>query len=194
MSRAIRSISGARTLAKQDFPRLGDFWGKGKTMVNHPNRKIDPEFTAKFLQIAELIKAEAGVTIHRIRKSLYGLAHHDGSVDAPEGRTRKQLYILAHECAHIALKHTGSKLKKHVRELQAEQWAHAALRRHGVPVPKAMTKRARGYVARKIRQAGPYARIELAARRFASPGYVLPKLSKFAKAAIAMSKAAIADR
>ena len=107
----------------------------------------------RYLAIAEAIKAEAGVEKHDIRKGLTGRAWaREKRISAPEGRTRKQLYILAHECAHIALNHTKSK-PRHVEEMEAEKWAHDALRRHGVPVPRSMTTRAKEYVGRKIDQA-----------------------------------------
>ncbi len=109
----------------------------------------------RFLQIARALKAEAGVTRHDVCKELRGLAYCDiGVILAPEGRTRKQLYILAHECAHIALKHGEQRGRTrkpgHVEELEAEQWAHEALRRYGVPVPRAMSRRARNYVGHWI--------------------------------------------
>jgi hypothetical protein len=112
------------------------------------------EATARFLAIAEAIKTEAGVTHHRvITNGLHGWAFSEhGIIHAPEGRTRKQLYILAHECGHIAHNHNRKK-PRHVEELEAEQWAHGALRRHGIAVPRSMTKRAKAYVARKIDQA-----------------------------------------
>jgi hypothetical protein len=125
--------------------------------------------TARFLGVAEKLKAEAGVKHHEIRKSLSGRAWaKSGVIHAPEGRTRKQLYILAHECGHVALKH-GKGKPKHVKELEAEQWAHAALRRHGIPVPRSMTTRAKEYVAWKIQQATRRGakHIDPAAKRYA---------------------------
>jgi hypothetical protein len=66
--------------------------------------------------------------------------------------TRKSLYIWLHECAH-AVKHYGSRKARHVEEYEAEQWAHAKMRAHGVPVPRAMTQRAKRDVAHTIREA-----------------------------------------
>jgi hypothetical protein len=145
--------------------------------VQAAKARINLPHADRFLEIAEAIKAEAGVTDHRIRASLSGVAwpqwdgdiRFDNHIAAPEGRTRKQLHILAHECGHIALKHHPKcGLKKHVIELQACQWAAEALRRHGVPVPRDMVKNDKRYVKRKIRQAGPKAKIVEAAAHFAN--------------------------
>lgn len=108
---------------------------------------------ARYLAVAARLKVEAGVTQHLFSSSLSGRAFASGKIIAPEGRTRKQLYVLAHECAHLALKHFARKQPRHVEEFQAEKWAHDALRRHGIPVPRTMTRRAKQYVARKIGQA-----------------------------------------
>jgi hypothetical protein len=129
----------------------------------------------RFLAVAEAIKQEAGVVHHRVVNGLHGCAFSDrGIIHAPEGRTRKQLYILAHECGHVAHNHQwlegrGSK-PRHVEEHEAELWAHAALRRHGIAVPRSMTRRAKNYVARKIDQAKRRGakRINAAAKRYAS--------------------------
>src|SRR5262249_56892835 len=56
-----------------------------------------------------------------------------GIIYAPAGRTVRQLYTLAHECAHVALRHDHRKPKWR-REYEAEIWAHEALRRHGITV------------------------------------------------------------
>ena len=113
------------------------------------------EAAERYLEIATALKVEAGVKRHDVCKELRGLAYFDsGVILAPEGRTRKQLYILAHECAHVALKHGQRRWRKnkpgHVMELEAEQWAHEALRRHGVPVPRDMSRGARNYVGHWI--------------------------------------------
>jgi hypothetical protein len=112
--------------------------------------------TARYLAIASAIKAEAGVKGHYVRSGLSGVANlSNGWIAAPEGRTRKQLYVLAHECGHIAL-HAYGRYKgrpAYVTEFEAEMWAHDALRRHGVAVPRAMTASARLYIGRKIAQA-----------------------------------------
>jgi hypothetical protein len=103
------------------------------------------------------------------RKALSGVHWPERKhIEAPKPVTRKSLYIWLHECAHGHLGHNRSgKKPSHVIEYEAEQWAHEKMREHGIPVPRAMTKRAKQYVARKIKQAGPRAKIDPAARRFA---------------------------
>jgi len=101
------------------------------------------------LAVAEAIKAEAGVIHHRIldptRKDgyvIFGLGFPQRKIiHAPEGRTPEELYLLAHECAHVALRHDHQK-PRHVREYEAEMWAHAALPRHGVAIPEDSTAEA----------------------------------------------------
>ena len=112
-----------------------------------------------------------GYTIE-YRKSLSG-KHYGTSkrICAPKPVTRKSLYIFLHECAHAHLGHAhNGRTPRHVEEMQAEQWAHAKMRENGVAVPKVMTKRAKDYVARKIRQAlrRGAKTIDPAAKRYAS--------------------------
>jgi hypothetical protein len=88
------------------------------------------------------------------RKSLSGCCNHTTrTIAAPRPRTRKALYIFLHECAHAELHPPPKKLPRHVEEMEAEKWAHAKMRQHGISVPRAMTVRAKRYVARKIKQA-----------------------------------------
>jgi hypothetical protein len=118
------------------------------------------------------------------RKSLSGKHYgHSKRISAPRPVTRKALYIFLHECAHAHLGHSHNGRKpRHVEEMEAEQWAHAKMREHGVAVPRAMTKRAKDYVARKIRQAEKAGakHIDPDARRFAShKAAVLAVLNRF---------------
>jgi hypothetical protein len=106
------------------------------------------------------------------RKSLSGRCHHDEKrLAAPRPVTRKSLYIFLHECAHSHLHDhaVGRRKPSHVKEHEAERWAHARMREHGIAVPRAMTQRAKAYVARKIRQARARGAktIDAAAARFA---------------------------
>lgn len=93
---------------------------------------------------------------YKFRKSLTGMCWAD-RLEGPKPVTRKSLYIWLHECAHGHLHYKdGAKIKgksRHVEEMEAEQWAHAKMRFHKIPVPKAMTERSIAYVARKIDQA-----------------------------------------
>ncbi len=70
----------------------------------------------------------------------------------PRPTTRRRLYVLAHECGHVALKHLR-KEPRHRQEYEAERWAHAALRRNGVAVPRVEMTEARVHVAQEIRRA-----------------------------------------
>ena len=116
-------------------------------------QKAKAEATARFLEVAAAIKRDAGVDTHEVRSSLSGKAwSEERRIQAPEGKTRNQLYILAHECGHVALGHCNKK-PRHRQEFEAERYAHEALRKHGVPVPRKMTERAKRYVRRKLRQA-----------------------------------------
>jgi hypothetical protein len=94
-------------------------------------------------EIDEAIKAESGVVQHHIlvepvRADGFCFSGWSlpkgGIIHAPAGRTDRELYTLAHECAHVALRHDHRKPRWR-REYEAELWAHAALERHGVAVP-----------------------------------------------------------
>ena len=89
--------------------------------------------------------------------------HHEGGLDGkaylqearirvPQPTTVRRLYVFAHECAHIALKHKKHQ-PKYRKEFQAEQWAHQAFERHGLTVPDKSTESSKQYVAYKIHQA-----------------------------------------
>lgn len=112
------------------------------------------------------------------RKSLSG--RHYGVrklIKAPKPVTADALYIFLHECAHAYL-HTGSgkNTRPHVREFEAEMWAHAKMEENGIPVPEKMTTGAKRYVARKIVQAERRGgkRLDVAAIAFA--GEHLPQM------------------
>ena len=109
--------------------------------------------------VAESLVAESGVTsVVHDQKSLKGYAYvqagekPSGVIHVPLPTTRRRLYVFAHECGHVALGHDGS-VPYHRQEFEAERWAHAALRRHGIAVPKKEHLKAKEYVARKIHQA-----------------------------------------
>jgi hypothetical protein len=73
-------------------------------------------------------------------------------IQAPRPVTRRSLYIFLHECAHAHLHEWASTKPTHLKEMEAEQWAHAKMREHGVPVPRSMTESGKQYVARKIQE------------------------------------------
>jgi hypothetical protein len=77
-----------------------------------------------------------------------------GAIFAPAETTRRQLYVLAHECGHIAL-HSALKSRRkprHVEEHEAESYAHRALAAHGFEVPDVSTFGARCYVGECIEE------------------------------------------
>lgn len=106
-----------------------------------------------------LANTPVNVRVIELRKDLSGRAfcvpgYPDfGKLCAPRPVTRKSLYIFLHECAHFALHADGNRRKTYLKELQAEQWAHARMREAGIPVPRIMTARGKNYVCRKMIQA-----------------------------------------
>ncbi len=78
-----------------------------------------------------------------------------GLLRCPLPSTRRRLYILAHECGHVACGHLGARSgqPRHREEYEAERYAHAAMRRHGICISRKSTENAKKYVARKIEQA-----------------------------------------
>src|SRR5262245_5726684 len=106
---------------------------------------------AKRLAIADAMKREAGVTEHTVHKEDFGGVAYigEGRIYSPEGRKIVQLYTLAHECGHIFLHNSGSGywLPGHIKEFEAESYAHQAFREHGMTVPRKLSKWGRNYVA-----------------------------------------------
>ncbi|KAB2784130.1 hypothetical protein F9K97_18815 [Brucella anthropi] len=124
----------------------------------------------RFYQIGMSYVPE-GYTV-KFRKRLTGVAYGGKirRIEAPRPVTRKSLYVFLHECAHAHLHFDGPKLPVHVKELQAEKWAHSKMREHSIPVPRSMTESAKAYVARKIDRAEKRGAksIDREAQRFAS--------------------------
>lgn len=107
-----------------------------------------------------LANTPASVQVVHIRKVLSGRAYSDTKIAAPKPVTRRALHIFLHECAHIVLGHIGTQIiprhsrkPRHVEEFEAEQWAFDRMREAGISVPRKSLKRAKSYVAFKIRQA-----------------------------------------
>jgi hypothetical protein len=97
------------------------------------------------------MKREAGVTEHTVHKEDFGgLAYiGTGKIWSPEGRKIVQLYTLAHECGHIFLHNSGPgyAFPGHVKEFEAESYAHQAFREHVMTVPRKLSTWGRQYVA-----------------------------------------------
>src|ERR1044072_5548650 len=77
----------------------------------------------RYLAIAARMKAAAGITTHMEHKKISGRAWlRTGCILAPAGITRRQLYMLAHECGHIVMHSTRAMQKKpnHVIKHEAE--------------------------------------------------------------------------
>jgi len=129
---------------------------------------------------AALANTPASVRVVRIRKTLSGRAYSSAEIAAPRPVTRRALHIFLHECAHIALGHIKADKAaqfaptlphggpgpaqatseprirhkpRHVEEYEAEQWAFDRMRESGIPIPRKSLRRAKSYVAYKIRQA-----------------------------------------
>jgi hypothetical protein len=115
--------------------------------------EADADTVARYLAIADAIRAECGVREHRIHRSLSGLAWlASGVIEAPEGRTPQELYVLAHEAAHIRLHGFGRGRDKptYLKELEAELEAHRLLSRYGVTVPAEETAHSVEQIRRHI--------------------------------------------
>jgi hypothetical protein len=106
------------------------------------------------LNIAAAIKKAARVK-HHIIESTFPHYQGNGIIQAPAGNNAEELYILAHECGHAAHRHSRRTLRtlrwKH--EYEAEIWAHDILRRYGVVVTKAQTRRAEANVRDELNAA-----------------------------------------
>jgi hypothetical protein len=72
------------------------------------------EVSKRLHEIAKVIKAEAGVVRHQVLDKPFSAGGFRwsgwsfpkrGVIHAPAGRTDRELYTLAHECAHVALRH-----------------------------------------------------------------------------------------
>lgn len=116
---------------------------------------------AKRLAIADAMKREAGVTGHEVHAEDFGgLAYlGTGRISSPEGRKIIQLWTVAHECGHIFLHNSapGYSLPSHVKEMEAESYAHQCFREHGMTLPRRHSKWGRDYVGswiKKDRDAG----------------------------------------
>jgi hypothetical protein len=75
----------------------------------------------RYIQVAATLKTEAGITQHTAHKKMTGQASLViGAIFAPAGTTRRQLYVLAHECGHIAL-HSRLKSRRKPRHVEEHE-------------------------------------------------------------------------
>ena len=129
---------------------------------------------------AALANTPASVRVICIRRALSGRAYSPEEIAVPRPVTRRALHVFLHECAHVALGHVGAnkaaqfgptlphvgpeparaapgarpgRKPRHVEEYEAERWAFDRMREAGIPVPRKSLRRAKSYVAYKIRQA-----------------------------------------
>jgi hypothetical protein len=73
-------------------------------------------------------------------------------IETADPITVDRLYVVAHECGHIALQHGPRNLWGHRNEFEAEQFAILVLRHFDVPVPYDMVEDGQHYVAWHIEQ------------------------------------------
>jgi hypothetical protein len=91
-----------------------------------------------------------GFTIH-YRKSLSGsVCWSNKTCDIPEIKTRKSLFIGAHELFHCLRERKG---KVYINEFKAEKFAGRYMRHLGFNVPRVMLYRAKRYISYKISKA-----------------------------------------
>jgi hypothetical protein len=124
----------------QDDPSLGDVPENEASGLRGPNPPADLQVARRaakerYRLIAKALKREAGVRRHYTHKSISGLAWiGSGKILAPHGITRRQ----PHECGHIVLHSSAATWNKpgHVKEHEAETYAHRAFERYGLEVPE----------------------------------------------------------
>jgi hypothetical protein len=124
----------AKIKAEEDYQRSFD--------ARRAARLPDPPHVVRLLAVSEAIKIEGGIKEHIISDKR-GHARPDGVIRAPEGRTVKQLFVIAHEVGHVVMKHYDSNKPRHVEEYEADKYALAALKRHGVKVPRKLAQHIR---------------------------------------------------
>lgn len=155
---------GARKSSNEDLSKRFVAWSDSDSATGEEAPRQAPERPSdlqaareaarqRYAAIAAALKAEAGVTRHYEHKVLGGLAWSaEGKILAPEGVTRRQLYVLAHECGHVVLHGTPDTWTKpgHVKEHEAEVYAHRSFKRYGIEVPAKSAHWARAYVGQWI--------------------------------------------
>lgn len=82
-------------------------------------------------------------------------------IETPDPINLDRLFIVAHECGHIALQHGARRAERHRGEFEAEQFAILLLRHFNVPVPHGMVQDGQHYVAWQIEQDLRHGKTEL---------------------------------
>lgn len=143
---SLEECTGARPIGRMAYPY------RVKRLTAEELQAARRAASDRYMQIGLAMLREAQVEAYTFHEK--GL-HGQGSrkhVTCPKPTTRRRLYVLAHECGHAAHGHLGGGKGRspHREEYEAECYAHEAMRRHGVAVPRKETKFAREYVARRI--------------------------------------------
>jgi hypothetical protein len=98
-----------------------------------------------------------GAYVPRTPTLMRHLTRPGGVIHAPRPTTIDSLHIFLHECGHVHCGHYDSRIRggvcrlpEYLKEMQAEQWALATMRKHGIKVPRHVINDMREYVANKI--------------------------------------------
>ena len=118
--------------------------------------------------INQLLK-EYGITVKKYRSNTTGRAFiKENAIVIPNPTGKISFMVALHEIGHCVL---GDLKPRHYEEYRAEKWAIDKARELGFSVPQRWIKRAKRYVAFKIRQAlrrrGHWKNINKEASRFA---------------------------
>ena len=103
-------------------------------------------------RVAQRIMEQSGVREWRLDlDELVGEAEPKrGRIVGPELKSLESLYIVVHECGHIALKHDDRIVSMHRCEYEAEQFAQLVLRYLGYPVSAEFVQDGQDYVASHV--------------------------------------------
>jgi cell division septum initiation protein DivIVA len=149
-------LQGVRDFGSGGFG-VGGRPGVERKLTGDEIRAKIEENRQKRLLIGNAMMREAGVRgqeINALDSDDSGLAWlNTGEIRSPEGRTIWKLHTIAHECGHIFLHGAGKpgyRLPSHVKEMEAESYAHQALAAYGMKSPKRWTDWGRQYVGTHV--------------------------------------------
>lgn len=100
-------------------------------------------------KLAERMSRYCGVREWKFtRRDEDGRANHlTKIIETPDPINLQRLYVVAHECGHVALDQLRRGISNHRREYEAEQFAILLLRHYGIAVPSDMITDGQHYVA-----------------------------------------------